>query len=165
MCDYSLDGVASRPARTGDKLVTTQFPLTRGFSAIRVPDVAVCLRRGTEIAFDSEVQIEMSALRRFLRYFFGNERSAIGHKVGRFKQLNVNIAATHHDAIEFPDGQIVLLTRLSVGQRATVLQLPIDMEAQAATATRTANQRASSRISGAPAMGWTGPIDHSPGPL
>ena len=30
----------------------------------------------------------------------------------------------HHDALEFPDGCIVLLTRLSEGQEATVLQLP-----------------------------------------
>jgi hypothetical protein len=30
----------------------------------------------------------------------------------------------HHDALEFPDGQTVLLTRLCDGQRATVLQLP-----------------------------------------
>ena len=31
---------------------------------------------------------------------------------------------THHDALEFPDGTIVLLTRLLQGQHATVLQLP-----------------------------------------
>ena len=30
----------------------------------------------------------------------------------------------HHDALEFPDGRIVLLTKLSEGQEATVLQLP-----------------------------------------
>jgi hypothetical protein len=30
----------------------------------------------------------------------------------------------HHDALEFPNGQIVPLTRLCEGQRATVLQLP-----------------------------------------
>jgi hypothetical protein len=30
----------------------------------------------------------------------------------------------HHDALEFSDGQIVLLTLLYGGQRATVLQLP-----------------------------------------
>ena len=30
----------------------------------------------------------------------------------------------HHDALEFPDGRIVLLTRLSEGHVATVLQLP-----------------------------------------
>jgi len=32
----------------------------------------------------------------------------------------------HHDAVEFPDGHIVLLTRLAEGQQATVLQLPAD---------------------------------------
>jgi len=32
---------------------------------------------------------------------------------------------THHDALEFPDGQVVLLTRLCAGQSATVLQLPV----------------------------------------
>jgi len=30
----------------------------------------------------------------------------------------------HHDALEFPDGQTVLLTDLLEGQQATVLQLP-----------------------------------------
>ena len=32
----------------------------------------------------------------------------------------------HHDVLEFPDGQVVLLTRLIEGQRATVLQLPAE---------------------------------------
>jgi hypothetical protein len=31
----------------------------------------------------------------------------------------------HHDAIEFPDGSNVLVTLLTEGQRATVLQLPV----------------------------------------
>ena len=30
----------------------------------------------------------------------------------------------HHDALEFPDGQIVKVTRLVPGQTAIVLQLP-----------------------------------------
>jgi len=30
----------------------------------------------------------------------------------------------HHDALEFPDGGTVLVTRLCAGQHATVLQLP-----------------------------------------
>lgn len=49
MCDYSLHFVASRPARVGDKLVSTRFraSLTRGFAAIGEPDVAVCLLPGT----------------------------------------------------------------------------------------------------------------------
>jgi len=57
MCDYSLHNVASRPAKVGDKLVTTTFDfLTRGFAAIGEPNVAVCLLPGTEVAFESEVE-------------------------------------------------------------------------------------------------------------
>ena len=41
-----------------------------------------------------------------------------------------NDPQTHHDALEFPDGQMVLLTDVFEGQEATVLQLP----AQPATA-------------------------------
>jgi hypothetical protein len=35
------------------------------------------------------------------------------------------VLEVHHDALEFPDGQIVLLTSLCQGQQATVLQLPV----------------------------------------
>jgi hypothetical protein len=48
----------------------------------------------------------------------------IGQRLARFRQINMDNAVTHHDALEFPDGHVVLLTRLCVGQRATVLQLP-----------------------------------------
>jgi hypothetical protein len=43
MCDYSLHNVASRPARVGDKLVSTSFlkSWTRGFAAVDEPNVAV----------------------------------------------------------------------------------------------------------------------------
>jgi hypothetical protein len=37
----------------------------------------------------------------------------------------------HHDAIEFPDGRIVLLTKLRPGQCATVVQLPVQRRAAA----------------------------------
>ena len=58
MCDYSLEHLASRPARIGDKLVTTSFKysLTGGFCAVGEPNVAVCLRPGTELAFDREIR-------------------------------------------------------------------------------------------------------------
>jgi hypothetical protein len=46
------------------------------------------------------------------------------HKVARFRQVNLNRPAAHHDALEFPDGKIVLVTDLCEGQQATVLQLP-----------------------------------------
>jgi hypothetical protein len=39
-------------------------------------------------------------------------------------------ASVHHDALEFPDGKIVLLARLCEGQDATVLQLPASPRAR-----------------------------------
>jgi len=118
MCDYSLHLVASRPARVGDKLVTTEFAssITRGFAAIGEPEVAVCLLPGTELAFEDDIQYD-----RALR-IFGKAR--VNHKVARFRQVDMNDPNVHHDAIEFPDGQIVKVTRLVAGQTTTVLQLP-----------------------------------------
>jgi len=66
MCDYSLHDVASRPAKVGDKLITTEFwnSTTGGFSAVGEPKVAVCLLPGTEVVFESEVEVTAHALRR-----------------------------------------------------------------------------------------------------
>jgi hypothetical protein len=122
MCDYSLHNVATRPAKVGDKLVTTQFVncLTRGFSAIGESNVAVCLLPGTEVAFENEIEFEggYGIFRNWKREKRG------GGTVARFRQVSVGKPHVHHDALEFPDGKIVLLTRLIEGQRATVLQLP-----------------------------------------
>jgi hypothetical protein len=119
MCDYSLHLVASRPAKVGDKLVTTKFnnSLTRGFAAVDEPTVAVCLLPGTEVAFETEVYCE-----HLFKVF--RSQKLISEKVARFRQINMEEPNVHHDALEFPDGQIVLLTRLCEGQHATVLQLP-----------------------------------------
>jgi hypothetical protein len=50
----------------------------------------------------------------------------VNHKTAIFRQINKEKVATHHDALEFPDGQVVLLTSLCEGQQATVLQLPAE---------------------------------------
>jgi hypothetical protein len=123
MCDYSLHGVASRPATVGDKLVTTEYwgTGTRGFSPVGEPKVAVCLLPGTEVAFEKEVERVATG---FQLSFFKREPEQIHHTVARFRQVNLDNPHTHHDAIEFPDGQIVLLTHLRAGQHASVLQLP-----------------------------------------
>jgi hypothetical protein len=119
MCDYSLHLVASRPAKVGDKLVTTKFnnSLTGGFAAVEEPTVAVCLLPGTEVAFETEVKCE-----HVFKVF--RSQKLIGQKVARFRQINLEEKNVHHDALEFSDGQVVLLTRLDKGQHATVLQLP-----------------------------------------
>jgi hypothetical protein len=121
MCDYSLHHVATRPAQIEDKLVATSFSnsITRDFAAISEPDVAICLLPGTEIAFDNAVECERLGGIRIL------PSKKIRQRLARFRQINMNNAASHHDALEFPDGQVVLLTRLCEGQRATVLQLPV----------------------------------------
>jgi hypothetical protein len=118
MCDYSLHLVASRPAKVGDKLVATDFrqSITRGFTAIGEPDVAVCLLPGTELAFETAVQYD--------RAFSLFGKAIVEHKVARFRQLNMDDPHVHRDALEFPGGQMVMVTRLLPGQRATVLQLP-----------------------------------------
>jgi hypothetical protein len=128
MCDYSLHNVASRPAKVGDKLVTTKFDfLTRGFAAIGESNVAVCLLPGTEVAFESEVQRDHPFGRLLPRMQFGK----LGDKVARFRQLNMDRPNVHHDALEFPDGQIVLVTRLCEGQRAKLPASPrVTREAQ-----------------------------------
>jgi hypothetical protein len=120
MCDYSLQFVASRPAKVGDKLVTTQFAssITRGFASVGEPNVAVCLLPGTEVTFEKEVEWEPTALGMRLPW------KKIGEKMARFRQVKKDDPHVHHDALEFPDGQIALLTSLCQGQQATVLQLP-----------------------------------------
>jgi hypothetical protein len=50
----------------------------------------------------------------------------INHKTAIFRQINKEKIAAHHDALEFSDGRIVLLTFLLEGQQATVLQLPAE---------------------------------------
>ena len=58
------------------------------------------------------------------RRLLGWRQTVINHKTAIFRQINQDREMVHHDALEFPDGQIVLLTFLSEGQQATVLQLP-----------------------------------------
>lgn len=116
MCDYSLHNVKSRPARVGDKLTTHTFGTgTRGFSAAEDASAAVCLLPGTELSFVEEVA--------GVRLWPWSK--VVKHKTAIFRQVNQKNPRTHHDALEFPDGQIVLVTFMPEGLQATVLQLPV----------------------------------------
>ncbi len=120
MCDYSLHSVKSRPAKVGDKLTTHDFGTgTRGFAASEDVNVAVCVLPGTELSFTKAVTCLGSGLLSW-------RDKIINHNTAVFRQVNKEAMAAHHDALEFPDGQIVLLTRLNEGQKATVLQLPAE---------------------------------------
>ena len=116
MCDYSLHNVAARPAKVGDRLVSTRFPnsITRGFAAIGEPNVSVCLPPGTELAFEAQVKYEAAFL----------PKKKLGESVARFRYVGDGSHA-HRDALEFPSGTIVFFAKLCEGQNATVLQLPV----------------------------------------
>jgi hypothetical protein len=116
MCDFSLYSLRSRPAQVGDKLVTHDFGTgTRGFAAVDDLNVAVCLMPGTELAFSSEVAILPSGL-------LGWERKTTNYRTAIFRQVNKEKSAAHHDALEFPDGRIELLTILCEGQATTTAE-------------------------------------------
>lgn len=122
MCDYSLHHVMSTPAKVGDVLKTTSFAgsSTRGFCAAGSPEVAVCLLPGTELAFAAEIECD-----RAIGFLPHRKLTAT---VARFRQIDLDKPHVHHDAIELPGGERVLVTDLSEGQVATVLQLPADGE-------------------------------------
>ena len=120
MCDFSLHSIKSRPAKVGDKLTTRDFGTgTRGVAASEDATMAVCVLPGTELAFAHEIK-------RLPARLWPWHDNVIQHKTAIFRQINKEKVAAHHDALEFPDGQIVLLTFLCEGQQATVLQLPAE---------------------------------------
>ena len=117
MCDYSLHALATRPAKVGETLISTTFrgTSTRGFASESDPTVAVCMLPGTELAFADDVKYDN-------RWIWTR---SLGYRVGKFNEIDPHIADRHHDAIEFPDGNHVLVTQLCEGQRVNVLQLPV----------------------------------------
>src|SRR5215469_7025945 len=156
MCDYSLHHVASRRAKVSDKLITMELARSsnRGFAAVgelgaklvihdSPPQVAVCLLPGTELAFDDEV--------RYDRSLFGKAR--VKHKVARFRQIDMDDPHVQHDALEFPNGQVLKVTQLVAGQTATVLQLPVAIEHHEHVETPHVARAADSRVS----LDWVSP--------
>lgn len=129
MCDYSLHLAASRPAELAETIVTTEFfgTRTRGFASPSDPATAVCLRPGTEIAFEENAYIQGLLF-----------RWPIKERLARFRQIDVDKPNQHHDALEFANGRVVLVTDLVAGQRASVLQLPVNSVGKPAAAPLTA---------------------------
>ena len=122
MCDYSLHAMATRPAEVGETLISTTFrgTSTRGFASERDPSVAVCMLPGTELAFAQDVKYDN-------RWIWTR---TIDSRVGKFGKIDPHVHDRHHDAIEFPDGNYVLVTQLCEGQRVSVLQLPVTQPVQ-----------------------------------
>jgi hypothetical protein len=90
---------------------------TIGFAAPEDSTTAVCVLPGTELAFATVIRCNRLGL-------LGCKPKVLNHTTAIFRQVNKDNPRTHHDALEFPDGQMVLLTGLVEGQEATALQLP-----------------------------------------
>ena len=127
MCDYSLHAVSSRPAELAETIITSEFSgtRTRGFASPSDPRTAVCLRPGTEIAFEENAYAQ--------RFLFNRN---LKERLARFRQIDLDMPSQHHDALEFANGRIVLVTDLVPGQRARILQLPVNPAEEAATTTK-----------------------------
>jgi len=120
MWDFSLQHAKSRPAVVADKLVSHNFGRgTIGFKSVDDPvgdATAVCILPGTELSFDEAIK---------LRWSYNEGKSFEGQfTTAIFRQRDKDRPNVHHDVLEMPDGQQVLLTHLEEGQNATVLQLP-----------------------------------------
>jgi hypothetical protein len=112
MCDFSLSAVKSRPAKVGDKLTTRSFGTgTRGFASVDDCDTAVCVLPGTELVFDEPIHYQ-------------SKNDVRTHCTAIFRQIHKEQKMMHHDCLELPSGEQMLLTYLEEGQKATVLQLP-----------------------------------------
>ena len=120
MCDFSLQHAKSRPAVVADKLVSHNFGRgTIGFKSVDDPvgdATAVCILPGTELGFDKAIKLRWSYNEG--KRFEGQFTTAI------FRQRDKDKPNVHHDVLEMPDGEQVLLTHLEEDQNATVLQLP-----------------------------------------
>jgi hypothetical protein len=124
MCDYSLQNVKSRPAKVGEKLRTQHFNTgTIGFEYRH--NWICCARRyqdgglrssGNRACLCNPVRVGC----------FGWTARIVNYTTAIFRQIDKDKPRRHHDALEFPDGQTVLLNHLCEGQEATVLQLPAE---------------------------------------
>jgi hypothetical protein len=103
-----------------DKLVTTRSRAC-GFAAVGKPDSPVSLLPGTELAFEKDIKYY---------HHFSLLRFSRGYKTAKFRQFNIGKSRDEHDAIEFPDGRIVMVSELTAGQTATVVQLPASAQQQ-----------------------------------
>jgi hypothetical protein len=92
---------------------------------------------GTEIAFQDGIEYETSGFG-YLKLWGPPKKT--DERLARFRQVNKDKTSAHHDALELPEGDVVLVSMLSEGQRATVLQLPAAprTEAEAEAQTRVA---------------------------
>jgi hypothetical protein len=109
MCDYSLEMYSSRPAREGEKYVTTRFPSgSIGFAEPGKTDCAVCVQYDTPLSLV-------------------NIPERVQMQLGIGKTAKVVIArietGAYHDAVRLEDGRVISLQHLGPGVEGSVISL------------------------------------------
>ncbi len=119
MCDYSLEMYASRPAREGERYVTTRFPS----GSVGLASPGDC---GTAICVQYDTKLELEQLPAHLQAKAGAKRAEVV-----FTRLE---NGPYHDAVAFSDGRTVSLQHLGVGVAVWVkalLDVPVAAHASA----------------------------------
>ena len=123
MCDYSLHGVANRPATVRDNFCSTNFMAETLHARLhrnrRAEGSRVSAARHRARV---EQEVEVDHVSAACCRASASAKPASGRALPSGQHGPPD---THHDALEFPNGKIVLVTRLCPGQKATVLQLSV----------------------------------------
>lgn len=107
MCDYSLEAYGSRPAREGERYVTTKFPSgTMGLASPGKLGTPVCMACDTRLQID-DIPGEIGK-----RYGVGDSAEAI------FVRLD---SGTYRDGVKFRNGAEVSLQQLPPGIAVSVI--------------------------------------------
>ena len=120
MCDYSLQNIGRDLRRLATNSPhETSVPAHVASLRRKMLGVAVCVLPGNRACV-----YQPSDTLTVYRFVMGWKVEILSHATAIFRQVNKNEPMQHHDALEFPDGRFVLLTTLSEGQEAMILQLP-----------------------------------------
>ena len=111
MCDYSLEMYASRPARAGEKYVTTRF----SSGSIGLASPGDC---GTAVCVQYDTPLVLENIPEHVRLGTVGERADVV-----FARIETG---AYHDAVAFSDGRLLSLQQLGVGVTVGVKAL-LDM--------------------------------------
>ena len=122
MCDYSLEMYGNRPAREGERYVTTRFPTgTIGLAAVGDSSTAVCMQCDTKLALEEipqGLQERLGVTSRAEATFVRLERGPYydGVKFGNGREISLQ---------ELDAGVIVVVTMLLENAERKAVAVPV----------------------------------------
>jgi hypothetical protein len=122
MCDYSMHAVKNRKAVVGDKVRTSNFggKSSPGLESLSEPGVAICLIPGTGVEFNDPIHHTNEGR---------GPHTITDFKITRYVRKEGH-STEFKDAFQFPDGTVMLMAYLPVGQHGTVTYVPEEVVKQ-----------------------------------